>query len=387
MKILYVTTIGTTMNFFNDFIEKLINDGHTVDIATNQSTSKVPEIYEELGCEIYDISCTRSPLNKNTIKAIGEIKRIVNENEYDIVHCHTPIAAMCTRLACIKARKKGTKVFYTAHGFHFYKGAPLKNWLIYYPIEKICSYFTDVLVTINKEDYELAQKKMRAKRIEYVHGVGLDTKKIFNTVVDRKKKREELGISDDTVMLLSVGELNQNKNHETVIKALAQVNDKKVHYFVAGRGGKEEYLKSLAENLGLSENVHILGFRRDVIELYKVSDICVFPSIREGLGKAALEGMAAGLPLIASNNRGTRDYAIHGENALFCDCLFIEQFACAIKKIAYDKELCKKMGVQNIQKVKRFDVSNVISEMEKIYFNLAPKNSINKGKKEWKEML
>lgn len=387
MKILYVTTIGTTMNFFNDFIEKLINDGHTVDIATNQSTSKVPEIYEELGCEIYDISCTRSPLNKNTIKAIGEIKRIVNENEYDIVHCHTPIAAMCTRLACIKARKKGTKVFYTAHGFHFYKGAPLKNWLIYYPIEKICSYFTDVLVTINKEDYELAQKKMRAKRIEYVHGVGLDTKKIFNTVVDRKKKREELGISDDTVMLLSVGELNQNKNHETVIKALAQVNDKKVHYFVAGRGSKEEYLKSLAENLGLSENVHILGFRRDVIELYKVSDICVFPSIREGLGKAALEGMAAGLPLIASNNRGTRDYAIHGENALFCDCLFIEQFACAIKKIAYDKELCKKMGVQNIQKVKRFDVSNVISEMEKIYFNLAPKNSINKGKKEWKEML
>ena len=369
MKLLYVTTVGGTMGFFKELVKQFIEEGHMVDIATNQSTSKVPEIYEELGCKIYNISCTRSPLNKNTVKAISEIKKIVKEDEYDIVHCHTPIAAMCTRLACIKARKKGTKVFYTAHGFHFYKGAPLKNWLIYYPIEKICSYFTDVLITINKEDYSLACKKMRAKRIEYVHGVGLDTQKIYNTVVDRQKKREELGISDDAVMLLSVGELNQNKNHETVIKALAQVNDKNVHYFVAGRGGKEEYLKSLAENLGLSENVHILGFRTDVVELYKAADICVFPSIREGLGKAALEGMAAGLPLIASNNRGTRDYAIDGENALLCECLSVEQFAVAIEKLIYDRMLCDKMKELNIQKVKPFDISNVILEMEKIYFN------------------
>ena len=369
MKILYVTTIGATMGFFRDFIKKLINEGHTVDIATNQSTSKVPEIYEELGCKIYNISCTRSPLNKNTVRAIGEIKKIVNENEYDIVHCHTPIAAMCTRLACIKARKKGTKVFYTAHGFHFYKGAPLKNWLMYYPIEKICSYFTDTLITINKEDYALACKKMKAKKIEYVHGVGLDTQKIFNTVVDRQKKREELGISDEAVMLLSVGELNQNKNHETVIKALAQVNDKNVHYFIAGTGGKEEYLKSLAENLGLSENVHILGFRSDVVELYKASDICVFPSIREGLGKAALEGMAAGLPLIASSNRGSRDYANDGENALICDCFSVEQFADAIKKLVADEKLRETMGAKNIEKVKPFDFSNALSEMKKIYFN------------------
>ena len=369
MKILYVTTIGSTMIFFVDFIKNLIKEGHTVDIAANSTIKKIPEFYKDLGCKIYDTSCTRSPLNKATFKAIGEIKKIVNENEYDIVHCHTPIAAMCTRLACIKARKKGTKVFYTAHGFHFYKGAPLKNWLIYYPIEKICSYFTDVLITINKEDYALACKKMRAKKIEYVHGVGLDTKKIFDTVVDRQKKREELGISDEAVMLLSVGELNKNKNHETVIKALAQVNDKDVHYFVAGKGNKEEYLKSLAENLGLSENVHILGFRSDVVELYKASDICVFPSIREGLGKAALEGMAAGLPLIASSNRGSRDYAIDGENALICDCFSVEQFADAIKNLSNDKKLREKMGAKNIEKVKPFDFSTALSEMKKIYFN------------------
>lgn len=369
MKILYVTTIGATMDFFTDFIEKLIKEGHTVDIATNETISKVPEVYREWGCNVFNISCTRSPLNKATVKAIGEIKKIVKENKYDIVHCHTPIASLCTRLACRKARKGGTKVLYTAHGFHFYKGAPLKNWLIYYPIEKICSYFTDVLITINQEDYALAFKKMRAKRIEYVHGVGLDTQKISNTSVDRAEKRRELGLPQEATVLLSVGELNQNKNHQTVIKALAMVNDKNIHYVVAGKGGKMEYLKSLANDLQISDNVHILGFRSDVTELYKAADVCVFPSIREGLGKAALEGMAAGLPLIASNNRGTKDYATDGKNALLCDCFSVEQFANAIKKLSNDKNLRETMGAQNIEKVKPFDFSNALSEMEKIYFN------------------
>ena len=374
MKILYVTTIGATMGFFRDFIKKLINEGHTVDIATNQSTSKVPEIYEELGCKIYNISCTRSPLNKNTVRAIGEIKKIVNENEYDIVHCHTPIAAMCTRLACIKARKKGTKVFYTAHGFHFYKGAPLKNWLMYYPIEKICSYFTDTLITINKEDYALACKKMKAKKIEYVHGVGLDTQKIFNTVVDRQKKREELGISDEAVMLLSVGELNQNKNHETVIKALAQVNDKNVHYFIAGTGGKEEYLKSLAEDLGISENVHILGFRSDVVELYKSADVFVHPSFREGLPVSLMEAMCSGLPCIVSQIRGNQDLVENSLNGFCCNPFNEREFADAIEKFVADKKMREEMGKQNIEKVKLFDISNVINDMEKIYKFYGVKN-------------
>ena len=163
MKILYVTTIGSTMNFFKSFIGELISEGHTVDIACNNSKSPVPEIYSDWGCNIYPISCTRSPMNKGTVKAISELKKIVAENKYDIVHCHTPIAAMCTRLACKDLRKNGVRVIYTAHGFHFYNGAPKKNWLMYYPVEKICAKYTDTLITINKEDYEFAKKKMKAK--------------------------------------------------------------------------------------------------------------------------------------------------------------------------------------------------------------------------------
>ena len=211
---------------------------------------------------------------------------------------------------------------------------------------------------------------MKAKKIEYVHGVGLDTKKIMDASVDKEEKRKEIGVPNDGIVLLSAGELNQNKNHETIVKAVAKVADKNIHYVIAGRGGKMDYLKSLAQTLNISDNIHILGFRSDVVELYKAADICVFPSIREGLGKAALEGMAAGLPLIASNNRGTKDYAVNRENALLCDCFSVEQFADAIKTLSNDKKLRETMGAQNIEKVKPFDFSNALCEMERIYFDI-----------------
>ena len=161
------------MRFFIQLVKELVEEGHTVDIAANTSISNVPNEYIELGCNVFPISCTRSPLERGTVTAIKQLKQVVSVGNYDIVHCHTPIAAMCTRLACRKVRKQGTRVFYTAHGFHFYKGAPLKNWLLYYPVEKLCAYWTDVLITINQEDYVLAQGKLAAKRIEYIPGVGI----------------------------------------------------------------------------------------------------------------------------------------------------------------------------------------------------------------------
>ena len=275
MKILYVTTIGGTMNFFNSFIKQLINEGHTIDIATNERNSKVPACYHEWGCKVHQIDTSRSPLNKGNVKAIRQLNFLVEQEKYDIVHCHTPVAAMCTRLACRKARKEGTMVFYTAHGFHFYKGAPLKNWMLYYPVEKICAHFTDVLITINQEDYALAQKKMKAKRVEYVPGVGIDLTKFGQAAVDKSAKRKELGIPEDATLLLSVGELNENKNHETVIRA---IKDVEVYYVIAGRGGLQEHLQRVINELGMTEKVKLLGFRADVAELYQAADIYILPS-------------------------------------------------------------------------------------------------------------
>lgn len=211
------------MIFFKDLVRELLNEGHTVDIMCNEEQEKVPECYREWGCKIYHHSCTRSPFSKGTFRAIREIREVVKENDYDIVHCHTPIASICTRLACRKLRKNGLRVMYTAHGFHFYKGAPLLNWLLYYPAEKLCARFTDVLITINREDYELAKRKMKAKQVEYVPGVGIDVERFKNTVINKAEKRKELSIPEDAFLLVSVGELNKNKNHEVVIRALVQI--------------------------------------------------------------------------------------------------------------------------------------------------------------------
>lgn len=368
MRILYVTTIGGTMVFFKHLIKELVEEGHTVDIAANTNISNVPKEYMELGCKVFPISCTRKPLNKGTWIAIKELKQIVSQGNYDIVHCHTPIAAMCTRLACRKARKKGTKVIYTAHGFHFYKGAPLKNWLLYYPIEKFCAHFTDVLITINKEDYALAQKKMKAKRVEYVPGVGIDVSKFANAVVDRDAKRDEIGVPRDVFLLLSVGELNKNKNHETVIRALAQIKDKNVHYAIAGKGPLYDYLISLSKELDIQDQVHLLGFRSDIPELYKIADIFVFPSLREGLGLAAIEGMAAGLPLVVSDNRGAKSYAVDTVNALICPVgNKVAAYVDAINKMLNNASMRMAMGEYNFDFSKNFEVKEINERMKEIY--------------------
>lgn len=306
MKILYVTTVGSTMGFFDKLISDLVTAGNTVDIATNEHASKVPDCFRDLGCRVYQISTSRSPFRLGNLKAVKQIKKLAVN--YDVVHCHTPLAAAATRLACRNLRRtRGLKVFYTAHGFHFYKGASLLNWLIYYPIEKLCSRWTDVLITINKEDYEIAKQKMHAKQTEYVHGVGFDSKKFAEAKIDENKKRKEIGLPPEAYALLSVGELNRNKNHQIVVKAIAELHDSSIHYVIAGVGPEKKRLEKLAQQLGV--NLHLLGYRRDIMELCKASDAFVFPSIREGLGLAPLEALASGLPLICSDNRGTREYS------------------------------------------------------------------------------
>ncbi len=351
------------MGFFKNFIEEIIQEGHTVDIATHETEiSKVYDCYREWGCKVYQISTSRSPLNKGNIAAIKQIRKIVKENNYDLVHCHTPIAAACTRLACKPLRKKGLKVFYTAHGFHFYKGAPLKNWLIYYPIEKICAHWTDTLITINREDYALAQKKLAAKRVEYVPGVGIDVAKFANVIVDRDLKRDEIGVPRDAFMLLSVGELNENKNHETVIRALAEIKDKNIHYVIAGKGVKKEILEKLSVELNI--NLHLLGFRRDISELDKTADLFVFPSYREGLSVSVMEVMASGLPIVCSRIRGNTDLVDENGGCLF-DPMSISECVKAIEDIRASD--LTKMGVYNANKAKTFEVAEINARMKEIY--------------------
>ena len=309
MRVLYVTTISLTMNsFFKPHIDMLVKEGNQVDIACNYSQKPLDDLYNELGCAFYQIDFSRSPLSKDNFRAYRQLKKVIENGDYDIVHCHTPNASVITRLVCRKSRRKtGLKVFYTAHGFHFYKGAPKLNWMVYYPIEKICSRFTDKLITINKEDYELAKRKFKAKEVHYVPGVGVDLSKFENVQVDRAVKRREIGVPEEAFLLLSVGELNENKNHQIVIKALAKINNSNMHYAIVGTGELRYDLLELAQKLNIEDRIHLLGYRNDVINLYKISDVYVHPSYREGLPVAVMEALATGTTVIASNIRGCED--------------------------------------------------------------------------------
>lgn len=368
MKVLYVTTIGGTMGFFKSFIRELTDMGHTVEIACNDEAAPVPDVYNGLGCKVHRLSCSRSPFSKGNLAAVKQIRRLVEANGYDIVHCHTPIAAACTRLACRRLRKKqGVKVFYTAHGFHFYKGAPFKNWLIYYPVEKLCARYTDKLITINSEDFALAQRKMKAKEVLYVPGVGVDLTGFQNLTVDKAAKRRELRIPEDATLLLSVGEVNQNKNHQVIVRAMAQLRRDDLHYMIAGVGPMSDELRRLAEELGIPDRLHLLGYRKDVPELCRTADIFCFPSCREGLGLAAIEGMACGLPLITSDKHGINDYSTEGVTGYKRDPADVDGFAQAIALLADDSALRESMGKGNIERAKKYDVNRINQLMKDVY--------------------
>ena len=364
MRILYATTIGMTMIFFRQIVKSLIDDGNVVDIVTNEDDFEVDDYFKKLGCKVYNVPWSRNPFSKLNIKAAKKLKSIAVD--YDLIHCHTPVASACTRLACRKLRKNGFKVYYTAHGFHFYKGAPLANWCVYYPVEWLLSFFTDTLITINREDYRRAEKKLHAKRTAFVPGMGVDIEKFSNTKIDIADKRRRLRIPEDCFLVLSVGELNKNKNHETVIRALAEAKYKDIHYAIAGKGELADYLTDLAERLKLSNRVHLLGFRTDVAELYKAADVNVFPSVREGFGLAAVEGMASGLPLICADNRGTKSYARNDYNALVCKNNTVSEYSKNIERLYSDASLRHRLTTNGNETVKMFSVDIIEKKMKEL---------------------
>lgn len=309
-RVLIVSTVPATIGSFNmDNIHCLLENGYKVDIATNFLDSSAwpssrVELFKdsvnELGVGCIHLDFSRNPLDiKSHLTAYRSAVKLLSENRYNFIHTHTPIASAIIRLA---AQKEKTTVIYTAHGFHFYKGAPLKNWLLYYPIEKYLAKYTDVLITINLEDHDRALRRLHPKRNVYIPGVGIDLSKFKPDKNGRTKVREELGLNSDQIMLLSVGELNENKNHAAVIKAIKGLN---LTYVIVGQGHLSEQLQSLAiEN---QVDLRLLGYRTDVVDIYNAADIYILPSIREGLNVSIMEAMATGLPVACSKIRGNVD--------------------------------------------------------------------------------
>ena len=374
-KVLFVATVVKThiMEFHIPYLKMFKEMGWETAVAARNDYENPADCVIPYCDTYYNIPFERNPLKPGNLKAYKELKHIIDEGEYDIIHCHTPVGAMLTRLAAKQARKKGTKVFYTAHGFHFYKGAPAINWILYYPVEKWLSRYTDVLITINKEDYERA-KTFKAGKVCYVPGVGIDLKKFNVGYVNKEQKRKEIGVSANDFVLLSVGELIPRKNHEVVIRALSVLKQRDklnhIEYVICGRGAYEADLKKLAEELGVADHIHFLGYRNDISEICNCADLFVFMSHQEGLPVALMEAMACGLPAVCSNIRGNTDLIEDGVTGLLANNT-PEEVAESISEMKSDTALRNRVASAALQKIKQFDLSSVEDEMTKIYGGLS----------------
>lgn len=366
-KVLFVATITKHINTFHiPYLKWFKEQGYEVHVASN-GEQKI-----EYCDKHYNLPFERFPLKRNNFKVYKQLKKIIKENEYQIIHCHTPVGGVLTRLAARETRKKETKVIYTSHGFHFYKGASLLNWSIYYPIEKICARYTDCLITINEEDYNLAKRKLKAKRIEFVHGVGLNTDRlnIQNEEEVEIKYRQKLNIKENETVLCYIAELNKNKNQMLIIKSLQKLIQEGyiLKLLLVGEGDLHEtYQKYINEN-NLNNNIQLLGRRNDIGEILTVTDIYVASSIREGLGVNLMEAIYKKLPIIATDNRGHKELVKNGINGyLVSDYKNIEEFKENIKKLLDDKQKVVKLKENSEKILEKYILNSVMREMEKIY--------------------
>lgn len=381
-----VANSASMIDHFNrDNIGILKNMGYNITVAANfrkgnsSTNERVAEFEKELSdnnIDVIDLPIPRKVSQiGNVFKSIRKLKKYMSENPCDLIHTQTPFGGVIGRLAAKKCRQSGiTKVIYFVHGFHFFKGASKKNFLLYYNIEKHLAKYTDCLITLNREDYEAAGN-LSAKTVEYVPGVGIDTNYIYNISTNIAKKREALGIANNTRIVLTVAELIPRKNLETSIRAFAKLKTKNCVLLICGKGDLLDSLKSLCIELGIDDKVIFAGYRTDILEIYKIADLFLFTSYQEGLSVAVMQAMASGLPIIASNIRGNTDLLEKQTKASNFDVLVnpdnVDEFTNKLDYLLNNQELCNTLSKLNYEACyNNFDIRIVHEQMTNIYKNL-----------------
>lgn len=370
MKILYVSTVLSTVNaFLIPHLAFLQKEGHEVGIACNPSDSTT-DLADQFGIPIYPIPFQRNPFSKMNRKAMEDIRSLVKKEGFQVIHVHTPVASFITRFALRKM--KDIKIFYTAHGFHFFKGAPLKNWLLYYSLERFAARWTDCLITMNGEDYYAAIKLHLRKggMVFQAPGVGIDIAKFSPRGWEEKQRlRKKYGYDDKDFLLIYVGELSVRKNQGMLFEVLQLLKDRipTVKLLLVGDGPMEEKYKNLVRRMKIEDNVEFLGFREDIPQLLALSDVLVSTSRQEGLPVNVMEGMATGLPLVVTDCRGNRDLVEDGKNGFLIPLGASKQFASAIEKLYISSDLRHRFSKANLMRVQDYRLEIVLEKMRGIY--------------------
>ncbi|EJT5919227.1 glycosyltransferase family 4 protein [Clostridium perfringens] len=369
MKILYVTTISSTINsFLVPHIEMLLDYNNTVDCACFVN-KPLNENLKNKGVRIYDLPFQRTPFSIKNLVAFKMLIKLQMKNNYDVIHVHTPVASVFVRL--MKIRFPKLKIIYTVHGYHFFQNSDKKSWVTFYPIEKLLAKLTDATITINNDDYLITKEKLKPKKTYFLNGVGLDLD-IYTNLKEKEitLKRSEIEIKESDFLIIMIGELNKNKNQIQLIEALKLIDNKDVKALFLGVGNRLEYLKEKVVKDGLSERIKFLGYRKDVVELINISNIGVSMSYREGLPRNLMEIMSIGKPIIATNIRGSKDLIENFENGLLVEVNDVNATKEAILTLYNNKKLYYDICNKNKIKAENFSIRKINEELKDIYLDI-----------------
>lgn len=380
MKALIFASVASMVDLFNrDNIDILEDMGYDVTVACNfkegsvYSAEQAGKFMKELEIKGYDVLNVPVPRSisdiVSMIRSFRILRKDMRKKQYDIIHCQSPIGGVLCRLAAYPFRKLGSRVLYFAHGFHFYSGAPVMNWLVYYNIEKLCAGFTDCILTLNREDYIRAKRHFKTK-VRYIPGAGLDVKEIMDTKVCKAEKCRELNIPDDKKIILSIGELSVRKNSAVAINAFIKAGRDDSIMLLCGMGPQYDMLREIVYENNAEDRVFFAGFRNDIAEIIKISDVFIFTSRQEGLPVAVMQAMAGGLPVLCSKIRGNTDLIKNGRGGYMFDCDDEDGFAHGINRILDNKKACDIMGQYNKEVIAGYDKSVVNDVMKNVYLSL-----------------
>ncbi len=371
MKVLLTATVQSHIcQFHKPLVEVLHAHGCEVHVAARDNLKEKNGLKLDFVEKVYNVPFARSPKSVDNITAYRELRKIIAKEKYDVIHCNTPMGGIVTRLAAKKTRKNGTKVYYTAHGFHFYKGAPKKNWMIFYPIEKYFSKLTDKVITITREDYSLARKKFYCD-VERIHGVGVDEQRYFevdNETKNNLKKKMNFGLNQK--IILCVGELNKNKNQMMAIEAMKNIVKKypDILFVLAGNGPEKENLEKAIKERNLTKNVKMIGYVTNLQEYQHIADIAISCSKREGLPLNIVEAMLSGTPVVATMNRGHRELIRDGVTGFIVDINDKEKLENTIIELLSNQDKYDMVSRAAWKNARQYTFKSVKKELEQIYF-------------------
>ncbi|WP_168188870.1 glycosyltransferase family 4 protein [Thermoflavimicrobium daqui] len=381
MKILQVCNIDTAVAaFLKPLHSMFMQQDYTVHYACTQTGSLFKELQNE-GLYMIHIPIHRRIYSLQNIKSIGQLAVLMKNERYDVVHVHTPIAAILGRIAAKLVRVK--HVIYTAHGFYFHEHMSKLNYLFYYHIEKyFARYFTDTLHLVSREDYDLCITNQFRPKKHLVHiqnGVDLRFRFSEELINCTKKEslRKELFIQPNDIVFTFVGRLVREKGILELLEAFQHLKQecRRVKLLIIGELSTSERdqksYRKIEKDIQNDTSIIAPGYRKDIPELLSISDVFILPSYREGLPLSIIEAMAMKKPIIATNIRGCREEVMHGKNGFLVEVGNPEELYQRMYELTVNHNLRSEFG-QNSRKIaeKYFDKEEVLSKLLQLYHQI-----------------